>query len=137
MHIRPGRYIAGIFYAEISDPAPRGNVMGWVYRDEDIENIDAEGEWFFYFRTRYYHDNDLTRASKDVRKPHLFMKRGLLRDLYPEFQGVFKLIALAGGCLNPDVIPVNSADPEVVMKILGEQKWAHMSKERGSSPGTS
>jgi hypothetical protein len=127
MKIFPGRYVARILYAETLLWNFRGNIMGWVYRDKDVDRIKEPGEWCIYVRTRHYLDDDLTRSSKDVRRPHLFMKTGRFEEIYPEMVATLRLLATLGGNPHLEEIVVDSADPEVVMAKLGEKPWAHVS----------
>jgi hypothetical protein len=61
IEFKDGTFFSRVFYAEIHTATSPGNFMGAVYKDP------TDGSWRFKYRFRWYKDDDLTRASKDVR----------------------------------------------------------------------
>ena len=116
-----GRLVARIFHVQ-AKTFP-GNVLAFVYRD-----ASADG-WTMYYRFRYYVDDKVGVESKDKRTEYEVRSRDRdLPDCLPKFREPLACFAEIQGSTLEEVI-VDSADPEVVMRRLGEQPWSHISVE--------
>jgi hypothetical protein len=120
MEMIPGRFIARMFYTELDPPMGPGNLLGWVYRDKGQE------AWAIEYRFRYYEDDDLTRKSKDRKSGY----EGRAFSSLPEVLNAFRRVFEVSGSGKYEEIIIDSDDPEVIIKRVREQPWAHVSEEK-------
>jgi hypothetical protein len=118
--IKDGRFIARIYYMEISGMAPRGNFLSFLYRDKDVE----ANEWILYYRMRYYVDNKVHNSNDRRSQPYVYKFEGAFEEVLDKVQALLTTIQYVSGNNPLQEVVVDSDQVKVVSEKMMAQDWA-------------
>lgn len=120
--IKDGRFVARMYYMEISAPAPRGNIIAFIYRDKGVE----ANEWLLHYRMRYYEDNKVHDSADRRSQDYVYRLTGTFEEVYPKVQGMLDVMRAVSGNHPIQEAIADSDKAEVIAAVLSTQEWASM-----------
>ncbi|HEX9640570.1 MAG TPA: hypothetical protein VGB13_04580 [Candidatus Krumholzibacteria bacterium] len=119
LRVYQGRYFARLFFLPVTSGDADGDVLGAVYRDE------GESAWRFWYRFRWYRDARVFE-SEDQKTFYEGTASADLGETLTAMRAALGVLVARGPF---EEIVVDSADPEIVITLLGEQPWATVERD--------
>jgi hypothetical protein len=132
IEFRPGRYTSRfVFFGGQLADGKRFDFLGCLWRDP--------GEaWHFTSRIRWYDTEGLDGPDKDRKT----VFEGTLPAETSEAEAVARSATIwelaartLPGCEEPDVLTIESDDPDEAMRQIGSRSWAHLRTEHDRPAG--